>query len=191
MSVIDKEVMELYNKHFLRVSQPVPLNEVDKEPLPKALSSCFGERVREKMQEKLVWVKIVFPAHFTPEILEELHAGINIVPVENKLLHEQTTSLEDTFRVIPLRTGNYESLLSVHSVKDSDGKSYHELQYPVPAPRRVTAPIPSAREAASVLTPAPPRNCSAICWTCWMTRPTPSMPFRVSSCKRSPARWSN
>lgn len=53
------------------------------------------------MQEKLVWVKIVFPAHFTPEILEELHAGINIVPVENKLLHEQTTSLEDTFRVIP------------------------------------------------------------------------------------------
>ena len=132
MSVIDKEVMELYNKHFLRVSQPVPLNEVDKEPLPKALSSCFGERVREKMQEKLVWVKIVFPAHFTPEILEELHAGINIVPVENKLLHEQTTSLEDTFRVIPLRTGNYESLLSVHSVKDSDGKSYHELQYPVP-----------------------------------------------------------
>ena len=132
MSVIDKEVMELYNKHFLRVSQPVPLDEVDKEPLPKALSSCFGERGREKMQEKLVWVKIVFPAHFTPEILEELHAGINIVPVENKLLHEQTTSLEDTFRVIPLRTGNYESLLSVHSVKDSDGKSYHELQYPVP-----------------------------------------------------------
>ncbi len=34
------------------------------------------------------------------------------------------------FRVIPLRTGSYESLLSVHSVKDSDGKNYHELLYP-------------------------------------------------------------
>lgn len=82
------------------------------------------------MQDKLVWVKIQFPAHFTAEVLEELHAGINIVPVENKTLHEQTTTLEETFRVIPLRTGSYESLLSVHSVKDSDGKNYHELLYP-------------------------------------------------------------
>lgn len=81
------------------------------------------------MQDKLVWVKIQFPAHFTTEVLEELHAGINIVPVENKTLHEQTTTLEETFRVIPLRTGSYESLLSVRSVKDSDGKNYHELLY--------------------------------------------------------------
>ncbi|RJU59737.1 flagellar protein FlgN, partial [Bacteroides sp. AM28-6] len=86
--------------------------------------------VLEKMQDRLVWVKIQFPAHFTAEVLEELHAGINIVPVENKTLHEQTTTLEETFRVIPLRTGSYESLLSVHSVKDSDGKNYHELLYP-------------------------------------------------------------
>ena len=143
------------------------------------------------MQEKLVWVKIVFPAHFTPEILEELHAGINIVPVENKLLHEQTTSLEDTFRVIPLRTGNYESLLSVHSVKDSDGKSYHELQYPVPGSTESYGTYSIRKGGCERFDSRSARNCSAICWTCWMTRPTPSMPFRVSSCKRSPARWSN
>lgn len=142
------------------------------------------------MQEKLVWVKIVFPP-ISPGNPEELHAGINIVPVENKLLHEQTTSLEDTFSGDSLRTGNYESLLSVHSVKDSDGKSYHELQYPVPGSTESYGTYSIRKEAASVLTPAPPRNCSAICWTCWMTRPTPSMPFRVSSCKRLPARWSN
>lgn len=82
------------------------------------------------MQDRLVWLKIQFPAHFTAEVMDELQAGINIVPVENKLLREQVSTLEDTFRVIPLRTENHESLLSVHSVKDSDGKSYHELLYP-------------------------------------------------------------
>jgi hypothetical protein len=130
MSVIDKEVMDIYSKHFLKVSQSFPLDGSCRKNLPDTLRSCFKEAVLEKMQDKLVWVKIQFPAHFTAEVLEELHAGINIVPVENKTLHEQTTTLEETFRVIPLRTGSYESLLSVHSVKDSDGKNYHELLYP-------------------------------------------------------------
>ena len=130
MFLIDKEIMEIYNKHFLSVQQSFPLDDSCKETLPEELYPCFKEAVREKMQDKLVWIKIQFPAHFTAEIMDELQAGINIVPVENKLLREQVTTLEDTFRVIPLRTDNYESLLSVHSVKDSDGKSYHELLYP-------------------------------------------------------------
>ena len=129
MSAIDREVMDIYSKHFLKVSQSFPLDGSCRKNLPDTLRSCFKEAVLEKMQDKLVWVKIQFPAHFTAEVLEELHAGINIVPVENKTLHEQTTTLEETFRVIPLRTGSYESLLSVHSVKDSDGKNYHELLY--------------------------------------------------------------
>lgn len=130
MFLIDKEIMEIYNKHFLSVQQSFPLDDSCKETLPEELYPCFKEAVREKMQDKLVWIKIQFPAHFTAEVMDELQAGINIVPVENKLLREQVTTLEDTFRVIPLRTDNYESLLSVHSVKDSDGKSYHELLYP-------------------------------------------------------------
>lgn len=130
MTLIDKEVMEIYHNHFLSVRHSFPLDDSCKETLPGELCPCFKEAVREKMQDRLVWMKVQFPAHFTPEVLDELHVGTNIVPVENKLLHEQATTLEDTFRVIPLRTGNYESLLSVHSVKDSDGKNYHELLYP-------------------------------------------------------------
>lgn len=130
MSIIDKEVMEIYNRHFLRVWQVFPIDDSFKETLPEELYPCFKDAVREKMQDRLVWMKVQFPAHFTAEVMDELHAGTNIVPVENKLLHEQVTSLEDTFRVIPLRTESHESLLSVHSVKDSEGKSYHELLYP-------------------------------------------------------------
>lgn len=130
MSIIDKEVMEIYNRHFLRVRQAFPIDDSFKETLPEELYPCFKDAVREKMQDRLVWMKVQFPAHFTAEVMDELHAGTNIVPVENKLLHEQVTSLEDTFRVIPLRTESHESLLSVHSVKDSEGKSYHELLYP-------------------------------------------------------------
>ena len=182
MSVIDKEVMDIYSKHFLKVSQSFPLDGSCRKNLPDTLRSCFKEAVLEKMQDKLVWVKIQFPAHFTTEVLEELHAGINIVPVENKTLHEQTTTLEETFRVIPLRTGSYESLLSVHSVKDSDGKNYHELLYSAKdSTEKLWNLLHPAKEDASVSTPVPPRSCSAICPTCWMTRPMPSMP--VSSIK--------
>lgn len=130
MSIIDKEVMEIYNRHFLRVRQAFPIDDSFRETLPEELYPCFKDAVREKMQDRLVWMKVQFPAHFTAEVMDKLHAGTNIVPVENKLLHEQVTSLEDTFRVIPLRTESHESLLSVHSVKDSEGKSYHELLYP-------------------------------------------------------------
>lgn len=130
MSIIDKEVMEIYDRHFLRVRQAFPIDDSSKETLPEELYPCFKEAVREKMQDRLVWMKIQFPAHFTAEVMDDLQAGTNIVPVENKQLHEQVTALEDTFRVIPLRTESHESLLSVHSVKDSEGKSYHELLYP-------------------------------------------------------------
>lgn len=191
MSVIDREVMDIYSKHFLKVSQSFPFDSSWKKNLPDILRSCFKEAVLEKMQDKLVWVKIQFPAHFTPEVLEELHAGINIVPVENKTLHEQTTPLEDTFRVVPLRTGNHESLLSVHSVKDSDGKTYHELLYPEKDSTEAMEPTPSAKADANVSIPVPPRNCSATCQTCSMTRPMPSMPFQASSYRHLPPRWSN
>ena len=78
MSVIDREVMDIYSKHFLKVSRSFPFDSSWKKNLPDILRSCFKEAVLEKMQDKLVWVKIQFPAHFTPEVLEELHIGINI-----------------------------------------------------------------------------------------------------------------
>ena len=76
MSVIDREVMDIYSKHFLKVSQSFPFDSSWKKNLPDILRSCFKEAVLEKMQDKLVWVKIQFPAHFTPEVLEGL-LGIN------------------------------------------------------------------------------------------------------------------
>lgn len=88
MSIIDKEVMEIYNRHFLRVRQAFPIDDSFKETLPEELYLCFKDAVREKMQDRLVWMKVHFPAHFTAEVMDELHAGTNIVPVENKLLHE-------------------------------------------------------------------------------------------------------
>ena len=130
------------------------------------------------------------PAHFTAEVLKNFMPASTSCP-ENKTLHEQTTTLEETFRVIPLRTGSYESLLSVHSVKDSDGKNWHELSIPQRIPRKAMEPTPSAKEDASVSTPVPPRSCSAICPTCWMTRPMPSMPYQASSYRHLPSRWSN
>ena len=52
MSVIDKEVMDIYSKHFLKVSQSFPLNGSCRKNLPDTLRPCFKEAVLEKMQDK-------------------------------------------------------------------------------------------------------------------------------------------
>ena len=46
MSIIDKEVMEIYNRHFLRVRQAFPIDDSFKETLPEELYLCFKDAVR-------------------------------------------------------------------------------------------------------------------------------------------------
>lgn len=127
INVIDMEITGLYKNNFLTVDEDVYITK--KEFLPEGFLEEVPETVAGKLKEQMVWIKIVFPSHFTNEILEDLHIGINVVPVENKQLQEFATTIEDTFGVIPLMTGPNEYLLSVHSVKDSKGQLYHELSY--------------------------------------------------------------
>lgn len=125
---IDKEIITIYNNRFLTVTGDTPLEETDREKMPEALMPYFDSEISGKMED-MIWIQIVFPPHFTSGVLEKIQMGTNMVPVENKLLHEQVVAIGDTFGVIPLQTGNHEFLLSVHSVRDADGKCYHELQY--------------------------------------------------------------
>lgn len=128
INIIDKEIVNIYNNRFLTVTGDMPLEETDREKMPEELKTYFNNETAGKMED-MIWVQILFPPHFTGEILEKLQLGTNVVPVENKLLHEHVVAIGETFGVIPLQTGNHELLLSVHSVRDADGKSYHELQY--------------------------------------------------------------
>lgn len=125
---IDKEIITIYNNRFLTVTGNMPLEETDREKMPETLIPYFDNEISEKM-ERMIWIQVLFPPHFTGELLEKLQLGTNVVPIENKLLHEHVVAIGDTFGVIPLQTGNHEFLLSVHSVRDADGKYYHELQY--------------------------------------------------------------
>ncbi|MCS2696017.1 hypothetical protein NXW27_00415 [Phocaeicola dorei] len=116
--------MDIYSKHFLKVWQSFPLDGSCRKTFRHPAVPVSKRPFWRRCGIKLVWEEDTVPAHFATEVLEELH-GFRSTSclVENKTLHEQTTTLEETFRVIPWRTGSYESLLSVHSVKDSDGKN--------------------------------------------------------------------
>jgi len=127
INAIDREITDLYKNNFLTIDEDVYVTE--KELFPKEFFEEIPEAVLGKIKERMIWIKIVFPSHFISEILEDLHIGINVVPVENKQLQEFIMTIEDTFGVIPLMTGPNEYLLSVHSVKDSKGQLYHELSY--------------------------------------------------------------
>lgn len=127
INVIDREITGLYKNNFLTIDEDISITE--KGFLPNEFMEDIPETLLGKLKEPMIWIKIIFPSHFTSEILENLHIGINVVPVENKQLQECVMTIEDTFSVIPLMTGPNEYLLSVHSVKDIKGQLYHELSY--------------------------------------------------------------
>lgn len=127
INAIDKEITGLYKNNFLTVDEDIYVSE--KAILPKEFREEVPESVAGRLHGSIIWVKAVFPSHFTSEILEDLHVGINVVPVENKQLQELVMTIEDTLGVIPLMTGPKEYLLSVHSVNDSNGQRYHELSF--------------------------------------------------------------
>lgn len=128
-NVIDNHITGLYKNHYLTVTSSVPIEEKDKDVLPGFFKDCLPEGIAQGMKMPLLWLKIKFPSNFKEDILEDLQAGINIVPVENKKLYGRDADVKETYGLIPLVADDNEHLLSVYSVRDEKGEEFHELSY--------------------------------------------------------------
>lgn len=124
---VDRNILNLYKNNYLTVNEDISFSA--SSFLPSGFSEEIPEALAMMLDKKLFWIKIVFPGVFAGKMLEDIRIGINMIPVENKLLRQSTFILDDTFGVIPLKTAVSEYLLDIHSVRNGKGEPYHELLY--------------------------------------------------------------
>ena len=123
---INASVKSSYDAYYLTVKED--FNIIDKrEKFPESLKKSFSENVGEDFTQSLLWIEVVCPQEIAPEIIHSLQISINTFPVVNKRLVSETVAVNRILPVIPLRTDKNESFISVHSLSDSNGKTYYDI----------------------------------------------------------------
>lgn len=126
--IIDEYISSFYENHFLTITSDAGISEA-RTLFPECLKEYFPSRLMDDFTESLIWIEINFPQSFTSSVIESLSISINAFPVANKTLHIEIIELNELLPVIPLKTANGESFISIHSIIDSQGREYCELPY--------------------------------------------------------------
>lgn len=124
----DEEVMEIYRKQFLHIKSHIETRKLVKTPFPAELAPFFPKRVEEL--EPVYWIKVIFPAFYKSEDLEDLEISLNSVPVSNKSLKSKTLERKkELVGILPLTISAGEYFLSPDKVDDAEGKEYNFLPF--------------------------------------------------------------
>ena len=124
---IDPIILDTYNDHFLTISGYLDLKEIRKV-FPEELFCYFSEQNLKSFTKALIWFEVEYPSGLSTAI-DTMTICINAFPIANKCLLSRTVDINDILQVVPLETGNHESLLSIHSVIDAQGRYYYELPF--------------------------------------------------------------
>jgi hypothetical protein len=125
---LDRSILHFYDKHFLTITDGRDTGS-QKETFPKELAAYFPEHIPEDFTLPLLWLEIEYPSAFKAETIEAMTVCINAFPVANKHLYSKAVDVNDFLQIIPLETGDHESLLSVHSLTDARDRIYNELPF--------------------------------------------------------------
>lgn len=124
----DDEVMELYRKQFLHIRENVKPATLKRTPFPEELVPFFPARVNQL--EADYWIKVIFPAYFRQDDLDDVIVEMNVFPVNNKNMrvnHLYGSRSLTGILSLPTQPGEY--FLTVESVEDSFGRVYNFLPY--------------------------------------------------------------
>ncbi|HTE02126.1 MAG TPA: hypothetical protein VK668_22715 [Mucilaginibacter sp.] len=129
LSLIKKDVKDFYDARFVTINDD-GFNKINdlKENYPESFKNYFKEADLQKLNEKLLWVKIVFPASLSQDHLNELNIYLNAFPAINRRLVEKKYRLNRSSNIIPLETSPMEQFLSIQSLTD-DSKDYKSIPY--------------------------------------------------------------
>ncbi|MDR2917870.1 MAG: hypothetical protein LBV72_00690 [Tannerella sp.] len=131
LNMSDEEVMDKYKKQFLHIKSNIRIASLKKRPFPEELSLFFPSRVKEL--EPQYWIKVLLPANFKPEEVDEFQVHLNAFPVSNKNLQTQTFDNSRSITgIIPLKVNVGEYFFAVDKVEDSHKRQYSMLPYASP-----------------------------------------------------------
>ncbi|SDE49006.1 type VI secretion system baseplate subunit TssF [Pedobacter soli] len=129
LNLVKADVLQYYSKRFITLGDLNDFNvNADKE-LPAGFENIFQQVHLNQIDKQIKWLKVVFPAAITQEMLNELHVHINAFPVVNKRLSQVKHRLKTMNNIIPIKTEALDQMLAVESLKDNKGKSYNEIPY--------------------------------------------------------------
>ncbi len=119
-----KLVKQQYESHFISLLE-APGRMINKyAQTPDELKEAFGNAIDSLDNEKLRWVRIVFPENITGAMLEEVSVFANAFPVVNRRLHEMSYRLQEMMNVIPLLSEDNQ-FFDIDAITDENGKKLH------------------------------------------------------------------
>ena len=131
LNISDEEIMDKYIRQFLHIKSSIRIAPLNKHSFPEELIPFFSSRVKEL--EPQYWIKILLPANFKPEEIDEFQVYLNAFPVSNKNLQTQTFDNSRSITgIIPLKVNTGEYFFAVDKVEDSHKRQYSMLPYTSP-----------------------------------------------------------
>lgn len=129
LHLLEKDIKHHYDHKSVAIADigTKNINET-KDVYPADLKKFFKESDLQKLNEKLLWVKIVFPAAMQQEALDEVKVYLNAFPIVNRQVSDLKFRLKGGSNIIPLKTAPLEQFLTVKSLTD-DTHTYTSVPF--------------------------------------------------------------
>lgn len=129
LTLMEKDIKHYYGKRLVTISDDRLANiETLRQVYPASFKKQFTENELQKMNEPLLWVKIVFPAAMQQEFLDEVNIYPNAFPVMNRKINDLKYRLKGGSNIIPLKTGALDQFLTVKTLADEQNR-YRSVPY--------------------------------------------------------------
>jgi hypothetical protein len=131
MHLIEQEVKQLYNNHFITLSdEEQRLNVNDHKKLyPDEFKEWFSPNELTKFNKELLWIKVAIGTFIDERSIFDLFVSVNAFPILNRSLKNIAHRFKGITNIIPVKTELQEHFLCVRSVKDLKGKSYEQIPF--------------------------------------------------------------
>ncbi|MFC3561199.1 hypothetical protein [Pedobacter jamesrossensis] len=129
LNLIRADVLQFYSNRFITLGDLNDFNITETKEMPSNFSDLFQQADLNRVGGEIKWLKVVFPAAISQEMLNELHIHINAFPVVNKRLSQIKHRLKTMNNVVPIKTEAFDEMLAVENLRDNKGKSYNEIPY--------------------------------------------------------------
>jgi hypothetical protein len=125
MDSTKQNINNYYNKKFVTiVEEKFELTDDLPKNYPDAFTKSLSPAVLQKLTEKAVWIKVVFPTNLQQELMNEVIVKVNAFPVMNCKRNELRYRLRNGRNIIPIPNIQNERFLAVKSF--TDGRSQYK-----------------------------------------------------------------
>jgi hypothetical protein len=130
LTIMERDIQNYYSNKYITVYGNSLQRSIGlKETYPSAFKAIFSDATLESLNEKLVWLKIVFPPKMQQQALNDIKVYTNAFPAMNRYLVDAKTRLRSGRNIIPLSNSSAGQFLAVRSVFDGV-KQYKAVPYP-------------------------------------------------------------